>query len=191
MANPDQALQTQLENVQKRTGKSLEELYSVIRSSGLAKHGEIRAMLKSELGMGHGDANTVVHVYRQQLEQVQSGAAAAEPADVLDGLYAGPKAGLRPIHDRLMERIRAFGPFEEAPKKTYVSLRRKKQFATVGPTTKTRVDVGLNMKGVEPTARLAALPPGGMCQYRVGLTGAAEVDDELIGWLRAAYDAAG
>jgi hypothetical protein len=187
MANPDQALQTQLENVQKRTGRSLEELYAVIRGSGLAKHGEIRDMLKRDHGMGHGDANTVVHTYFQ----AQGGDAPASSADVLDDLYAGPKAALRPIHERLMERIRTFGDFEEAPKKTYVSLRRKKQFATIGPATRTRVDVGLNMKGVEPTSRLTALPPGGMCQYRVTVTDPAEVDAELIGWIREAYDAAG
>jgi hypothetical protein len=188
MANPDQALQTQLDNIQKRTGQSLEELYALIRGSGLAKHGEIRDLLKRDLGMGHGDANTVVHTYFQA---EQGGAAPASSADVLDGLYAGPKAPLRPIHDRVMEQIRTFGAFEEAPKKTYVSLRRKKQFATIGPATKTRVEVGLNMKGVEPTSRLTALPPGGMCQYRVNVTDPAEVDAELIGWIREAYDAAG
>ena len=189
MSTVDQALRTQLDNIQKRTGKSLDQLYALIRDSALTKHGEIRDMLKRDLGMGHGDANTLVHVYLKSLE---GGADAPVSSDeVLDGLYAGPKAALRPIHDRLMERIRAFGPFEEAPKKTYVSLRRKKQFAMIGPATKTRVEVGLNMKGVEPAGRLTAMPPGGMCQYKVNVTDPAEVDAELIGWIRQAYDAAG
>jgi hypothetical protein len=188
MANVDQAVQTQIENIQKRTGKSLDELYAVIRDSGLAKHGEIRDMLKRDLGMGHGDANTLVHTWFK----AQEGEGGTAPATgVLDGLYAGPKAALRPIHDRLMEHIRTFGAFEEAPKKTYVSLRRKKQFAMIGPATKTRVEVGLNMKNVAPTSRLNALPPGGMCQYKVNVTDPAEVDAELIGWIRQAYDAAG
>jgi hypothetical protein len=188
MANPDQALQTQLDNIQKRTGKSLDELYALIRASGLAKHGEIRELLMRDLDLGHGDANTLVHTYNQQQP---GGAAPASSADVLDTIYTGPKAALRPIHDRLMERIRTFGTFEEAPKKAYVSLRRKKQFATIGPPARTRVEVGLNMKGVEPTGRLTALPPGGMCQYKVDVTDVAQVDDELIGWIRQAYDAAG
>ena len=80
-----------------------------------------------------------------------------------------------------MAAIDAFGPFEIAPKKGYVSLRRKKQFAMIGPATKTRVDVGLNMKGVPATERLIELPAGGMCQYKVSLTDAAQVDDELHG----------
>ena len=188
MSTVDQALRTQLDNIQKRTGKSLDQLYALIRDSKLGNHGEIRDMLKRDLGMGHGDANTLVHVYLESLEGGTDATASSD--EVLDGLYAGPKAGLRPIHDRLMAEIRAFGAFEEAPKKTYVSLRRKKQFAMIGPATKTRVEVGLNMKG-EPAGRLAAMPPGGMCQYKVNVTDPAEVDAELIGWIRQAYDAAG
>lgn len=98
---------------------------------------------------------------------------------------------MRPIHDRLMAAIHKFGPFEIAPKKGYVSLRRKKQFATIGPATNTRVEVGLNMKGVDATDRLLAQPAGGMCQYKVKVTDPAEVDAPLIAWVRQAYDAAG
>jgi hypothetical protein len=87
-----------------------------------------------------------------------------------------------------MAAIEPFGPFDIAPKKTYLSLRRRKQFAMVGPATNTRVEVGLNMKGVAGTSRLEALPPGGMCQYKVRLTGPAEVDHELVAWIRRAYD---
>jgi len=90
-----------------------------------------------------------------------------------------------------MTSIGKFGEFEVAPKKSYVSLRRKKQFAMIGPATATRVDVGLNMKGVPATDRLLAEKPGGMCQYKVKLTDPKEVDAELVGWIRQAYDSAG
>jgi UDP-galactopyranose mutase len=90
-----------------------------------------------------------------------------------------------------MAAIEKFGPFEIAPKKGYVSLRWKKQFATIGPGAITRVDVGLNMKDVKGTARLEALPPGGMCQYKVRVTDHTQVDAELIAWIRRAYDSAG
>jgi len=187
----DQATQTQLDNIQARTGKTLDELFALIRESGLTKHGQILQMLKRDLGMGHGDANALAGAYLKSGEQGGPLAGEASPDDVLDAIYAGPKAGLRPIHEKLMEAFSALGPFEIAARKGYVSLRRKKQFATVGPTTRTRVDVGLNMRGVPATERLVELPAGGMCQYRVRLTEAGEVDAELMAWVGQAYASAG
>ena len=90
-----------------------------------------------------------------------------------------------------MARVRGFGAFEEAPKKTYVSLRRKKQFAMVGPATKDSVEIGLNAKDLPAHPRLKVQPPGGMCQATTRISSAADVDDMLTGWLRQAYDAAG
>jgi hypothetical protein len=223
MSDPQKALATQLENLQKRTGKSLDELAAIIAKSGLSKHGEVVAMLKRDLGMGHGDANTLVHTLKSRggagagagggagaagvggaagaasgagaAAAATKGAAAAAAAGTaggeLDAIYAGPKAALLPVHQAVMRGIERFGAFEIAPKKTYLSLRRKKQFATVGPATKTQVEVGLNMKGVAATDRLQQLPPGGMCQYRVRLGSVDEVDADLLGWIRTAYDAAG
>ncbi|MCB1576792.1 MAG: hypothetical protein KDI81_05440, partial [Xanthomonadales bacterium] len=115
----------------------------------------------------------------------------ASPAAAVDEIYSGKKAHLRPLHDALIAKIDGFGDYEIAPKKGYVSLRRKKQFAMIGPATQSRVDVGLNMKGVTPTARLVAEAPGKMCNYKVALSNPKEVDAELLGWIRQAYDSAG
>jgi Domain of unknown function (DUF5655)/Domain of unknown function (DUF4287) len=186
----DKAYATQLANIEKRTGKSLEALASLIKKTGLTKHGEIRDMLKRDLGMGHGDANTLVHYVLQSDGTTAAAAGGKTTTDVLDEIYSGAKAPLRPIHDRIMSAVEAFGVFEVAPKKGYVSLRRKKQFAMIGPATNTRVEVGLNMKDAERSERLVAMPPGQMCQYKVKLTDPSEVDDQLISWIRRAFDAA-
>jgi len=187
----DKAVATQLANIEKRTGKSLDDLAKIIKASGLTRHGAIRDMLKKDLEMGHGDANTLVHhVLRSDgTSAAEAGGKSAD--DVLDDIYSGAKAALRPIHERFMAAIAVFGPFEIAPKKGYVSLRRKKQFAMIGPATNARVEVGLNMNDVPGTTRLARQAPGGMCQYKVKVTDAAEVNAELIGWVRRAYDGAG
>jgi hypothetical protein len=183
----DRALETQIKNIQTKTGKTLDELKAIIQRSGLTKHGEIRDMLKRELGLGHGDANTLTH---HALRDENEHAGGTETADAADEIYTGPKTALRPIHDRFMTAIQGFGAFEIAPKKGYVSLRRKKQFAMIGPVTNTRVEVGINMKGVPGTERLVEQPSGGMCQYKVRVADAGEVNEELIGWVRRAYDAA-
>ncbi|MBM3757514.1 MAG: DUF4287 domain-containing protein [Acidobacteria bacterium] len=132
MSTLDKTVATQLANIQKKTGKSLEELTAFVRGSGMEKHSEIVAMLKTTLGLGHGDANTIAR---------HAKTAPAPAGD--DTIYTGAKVALKPVHDKLMAAISKFGEFEIAPKKGYVSLRRKKQFAMIGPATNTQVEVGL------------------------------------------------
>ena len=191
MSSLDKARDTQLKNIQTKTGKSLAELRAVIDKSGLEKHGEIRKMLMDKFGLGYGDANALVHFALTSDGQSAAQAKEASPSDVLAEIYSGGRAPLRPIHDRLMAVIQKFGTFEIVPKKGYVSLRRKKQFAMIGPAGRGRVELGLNMKDVKATSRLSLMAPGGMVQYQVDLTSPSEVDKELIGWIRKAFDSAG
>ena len=189
MSSLDKSYQTQLDNIQKRTGKSLDELAAIIHRSGLTRHGEIRDYLKRELGLGHGDANALVHAVMKSDGQR---AAAGKSGDaVLDEIYTGAKAGFRPIHEKLIAEIDKFGEYEVAPKKGYVSLRRKKQFAMIGPKTNTRFEVGINAKEFKKSPRLVEQPKGSMCNYIVNLTDTKEVDAELVAWLKAAYEGAG
>lgn len=195
MSSTDKALQTQLANIVTRTGKTLKQLFAVLKKAKLEKHGEMVKFLKSDLSMGHGDANTVVAMYRA--EQSGTGAASAArgghsaDSDPLAAIYAGKKAELRPLHDAVMAKIGMLGDFEIAPKKANISLRRKKQFAIVGPGTKGRLEIGINLKDALGTERLVAQKAGGMCQFKVWLTEKSEVDKELIGWIKQAFDAAG
>ena len=191
MAGIDNAIATQLANIEKKTGKSLAELGAAIAASGKTKHGEIRTWLMETYGIGHGDANTVTHLALKSDGESAAKAAGASVDDVLDGIYTEKKAHLRPIHDKLMAAIDKFGAFEIAPKKGYVSLRRKKQFAMLGPKTNSRFELGLNLKETIDDPRVQALPAGGMCQYVVPLTAAAEVDAKLIAIVRRAFEAAG
>lgn len=195
MADPVAATITQLKNIQTKTGKTIAELHQAVAASGAAKHGEKRSWLMEQFKIGHGDANTVIHFIDKPMPDLGGGvpvaAAPAAEGDPLDAIYTGAKAGLRPLHETVMATIKAFGAFEEAPKKTYISLRRKKQFAMVGPATKDSVEIGLNAKDLPPHARLKVQPPGGMCQVTTRITSAAEVDAALKGWLKQAYDAAG
>ena len=188
MSSLDKAFQTHQENIQKKTGKSFDELAEIVHKSGLTKHGEIRSYLQQELGLGYGDANALVHAV---LKSDGRRAAKGKTEDaILDELYSGAKAGFRPIHEKLIDVIDKFGEYEVAPKKGYVSLRRKKQFAMIGPKTNTRFEVGLNAKDLPRNTRLLEQPKGGMCNYIVNLTDVKEVDSELIAWLKSAYEGA-
>lgn len=186
MATPDEMAATMIANMKEKTGKTLPQWLKITKASKLAKHGELVKLLKSEHGMTHGFANLVAH------KTLKSDAGSAGDTDLVAAQYAGKKEALRPIHDALVAAVQKFGgDVELAPKKAYVSLRRSKQFGLIQPSTATRVDVGLNLKGVPPTERLEAAGSwNSMCTHRVRVSSKKEVDAELKGWLKQAYGAA-
>ena len=187
MTDKDPAIVKMETNIAEKTGRSVPQWVAVVQKSGLQKHGEIVKFLKTDHGFTHGYANLVAH------QALQSSAAHQDDEDLVAAQYAGDKAGLKPIYDKLLKAAQGFGPdLEVAPKKGYVSLRRKKQFALVQPSTKTRVDLGINLKGTPPAGRLEASGSfNTMVSHRVRLESATDVDAEVIGWLKEAYDAAG
>lgn len=192
MADPTAATLNQLRNIQRRSGRTIVELHAALDASGLTKHADKRSWLMAEYGLGYGDANAVVTVQGKNLGDLgPAGSPAPDDTDPLDSIYTGAKAHLRALHEAVIAAVDELGDYEQAPKKAYVSLRRRKQFAMVGPATKDLVEVGLNVKGLPPAPRLKELPAGGMCQYAVRLGSAAEVDADLRAWLRAAYESAG
>lgn len=183
--SPEEMAAKMIENLESKTGRSLPQWLEITRASGLEKHGALTAFLKKEHGVTHGFANLIAH------KTLEAGSAPATGDDLVAAQYAGAKAALRPIYERLAAAAGNFGgDVEVSPKKTYVSLRRNKQFGLIQASTKTRVDVGLNLRGVEPTQRLE--PSGsfsGMCSHRVRVTAEEQVDGELLGWLEQAYEA--
>jgi hypothetical protein len=183
---PDEMAASMFANLPGATGKDLAEWIALVRASGLAKHGEIVKHLKAEHGVTHGYANLIAH----QARAADTGGAPDD--DPVAAQYDGAKAALRPIYDRVVAAVGEFGDdVELAPKKAYVSLRRSKQFALVQPSTKTRVDIGINLKGSPPSDRLEASGSfNAMVSHRVRVTSPDEIDEELLGWLRAAYDSA-
>lgn len=191
MADQTKAFASQLANIEKKSGKTLEQLTGAIARSGKTKHGEVRSWVMEKYGLGHGDANTLVHHALRSDGASAARAGGASIENVLEDIYSGKKAHLRPIHDKLMGAITKFGVFETAPKKGYVSLRRARQFAMLGPKTNERFELGLNLKSELSDPRVKALPPGGMCAYVVPLASAGEIDAKLIAIIKRAYDGAG
>ena len=186
MASVEQAVATFERKLEAQTGVSVADWVARLRAAGIERHGQMVAWLKAEHGLGHGHAN---HLAKRALEA----AAPRDADDPVAHLFADGKAGLRPLHDQLVAAALALGAdVEVAPKKLNVSLRRRKQFALVQPSTRTRLDLGLNLPGVAPAGRLEASGSfNAMMSHRVKLAGPQDLDDEVLGWLRSAYDAAG
>jgi hypothetical protein len=185
--SPQEMKAAMIAGLRDKTGKSLDEWLKVLRASKLSKHKEFVTLLKTEHGVTHGFANMIA------LQALQSDSQTTDDKEgLVDAQYAGAKAELRPIYDKLLAAIHKFGnDVEVSPKKAYVSVRRNKQFAIIQPSTATRVDVGINLKGVEPAGRLE--PSGSfnaMVSHRVRLLKPSDVDAELLAWLKKAYEAA-
>ena len=187
MESMDKATQTQIANIEKNTGKTLKQWIDIVNKSGFSKHGELVNYLKEKHGFTHGNANTVVHFAKQ------SHAGAAENSDdLITEQYKG-KENLKPWYDKIMAEINKFGKdVEVAPKKAYVSLRRKKQFALIQPSTKDRLDVGLNIKGVAPSGMVEdGKKWNAMCTHRIKIEDEKTIGKELYDWIKQAYDQAG
>lgn len=183
----DKATQTQIANIEKATGKKLEEWITIVNKSGFSKHGELVNFLKDKHGFTHGNANTLVHFAKQS-----HAGAAGNDTDWIGEQYKG-KENLKPWYDKVMEEINKLGnDIEVSPKKAYVSLRRKKQFALIQPSTKTRLDVGLNIKGVTPSGITEAGSAwNAMCTHRIKIEDEKTINNELFNWIKMAYDQAG
>lgn len=178
----EQALQTMIDNMPEKTGKSLSEWKVILKEKGFEKHSEGVKFLKAEFGVTHGFANTIV-----TLSKGDEGM----PKDLVADQFKG-KESLLPIYEAILDKVKGFGEdIVFTPKKTTVSIVRKKQFALIKPASKTRIDLGLKLKDKPTTERLGNSGPfGTMCTHRVQLTDVSQVDQELISWLQEAYNAA-
>ncbi len=179
----DQATQTMIDNLQKNTGKSLHEWIQIVKTSGIVKHSEIIKFLKAEHSFTHGFANLVAHKAKGS-----DAGSIDNPQQLIEDQYKG-KENLYPIYEMLVDKIKQFGnDIEFVPKKAYVSVKAKKQFALIQPSTKTRLDVGINLKGKEPEGTLEKSGSfNAMCTHRVKTALPEDITPELTEWLNEAY----
>ena len=182
MSSPEEMAQSMRNNMLEKTGKTSEEWQKVVSSLALEKHGQIVKHLKGEYSVTHGFANLIAHDFLNKND--------TQEVDLVAQQYE-KKPELKPIYDAIISALSDLTDIGISPKKAYVSLRRNKQFALIQPSTKTRLDVGINMKDEPTTDRLEASGSfNGMVSHRVRLTDAAQVDDELMGWIKLAYEKA-
>jgi hypothetical protein len=176
MASPEDQLATMLKNIPEKTGRTLAEWITLVEETGLKKHVKIMNFLKKDHGVTHGFANLISAKVRDTGEEV----------DLVAVQYEGAKAALKPLYDAILAYALSLGDdVEVSPKKTSVSLRRKKQFALITPATKTRIDLGLALKGEDAAGRLESY--NAMCSHRVRLQTEADFDDEVKAWMAEAY----
>ncbi len=180
--SPENALKTMLANIPEKTGKPLDEWLGIIGKLGLSKHGQIVSYLKTEHGVTHGFANLLANRAK--------GGGEIDGDGLIDAQYVGDKMHLRPIYDALISIVNEFGSdVVLSPKKTYMSIRRSKQFAIIQPSTKTCIDLGINLKGIPASGKLELSGSfNAMVSHRVRLSSVEDVNQEVKSWLLRSFE---
>jgi len=178
-----------------KTGKTFEQWLSHIRKNGPKDDKACVQWLKTEHGMGSNTAWWLA----ERAGNKPPGLADDSPESYLklapeyvDKMFAGPKAALRPIYDKLLDVCLNFADDVKAcPCQTIVPIYRNHVIAQIKPTTQTRIDFGLALKDTKTPSRL--INTGGFAKkdrisHRIPITNLKDIDAELVKWLKKAYD---
>jgi hypothetical protein len=174
-------------NLPARTGKTLAQWVALLKKGGPRDRAGRVAWLRKEHGLGGATATLVAYAAEGRRPQDDY----ADGDALVDAMYSGRRAALRPIHEAVLAAARKLGSdVTPSTRKTYVSLVRRRQFGAIQPCATDRVDLGLVLPGVEATGRLEKTTTvgGGRVTHRVALRSPKDVDPEVRRWLAAAYD---
>lgn len=186
-------IQSWTKNLPIKTGKTLEEWIEYVKESGPASEQERREWLKKEHGFGTNGAIWLAErADGKGMEDGDPDAYLQAAEGYVENLFSGSKASLRPIYDELLRVCLELGPdVRICPCKTIIPFYRNHVFAEIKPTTRTRIDLGLALKEAKPIGLL--IDTGGFAKkhritYRIPLSSVSEINDEVLHWLKIAYD---
>lgn len=187
--------QTIINNLPKTTGKSIDEWIALVKKSGPRDANERREWLKKSYKLGGTTVSMIVdRVEGKGAEDTDGAAYLKAAAGYVETMYAGPKAALRPIHETLIAQGLALGhDVKICPCQTMVPFYRQHVFAQIKPSTRTRIDFGLALKGAKKKPPKRLLDTGGLAKgdritHRIEITSLADIDAEVKEWLKIAYD---
>lgn len=186
-------VQKWVETLPEKTGRSLDQWLALVKKEGPATEKERRVWLKESHGLGTNGASWIAERAEGKGKETDDPAAYLKAAEgYVEAMFAGGKAGLRPIYDRLLKLGLAIGKDVKAcPCETIVPLYRNHVFAQIKPTTRTRIDLGLALGKARVPKRVVAtggLEKGDRITHRIPVGSIAEIDAEVERWLRAAYE---
>jgi hypothetical protein len=181
------SFQAYLDTVKAKTGKTPADFAKLASLKGLTRHGELVAWLKADFWLGHGHATAIAGVV------LKSGKPLRSATQKMDEPFAGTKAAWRAPCDTLIEKVMKFGPdIEASANSTYVNLLHgQMKFGIIQPASAVRLYVGIKLKGQAASGRFE--PAGAwnaMVTHRVRVESTKDIDAELLGWLKRAYETA-
>jgi hypothetical protein len=186
-------VQSWVVSLPEKTGRSLDDWIRLVEKDGPSSEKDRRDWLKGNHGLGTNTAWWIAErASGRNLESEDPDLYLKAADGYVSALFAGKKAGLRPIYDMLLKLGSALGhDVKICPCKTMVPLYRRHVFAQIKPATASRIDLGLALENTAAPERM--IDTGGLAKkdritHRVVLSSSAEVDAEVKHWLRFAYD---
>jgi predicted transport protein len=183
---PDDMMSAVSQSLAARTGRSLPEWVALVRASGLdpLDQNAVRGWLRREHGVPQNSQWAIADAAARE-----AGWVPPTVAQYVDMQYAGAKAALRPVYEALAAAIGGLGDDVTAEGRgTYIPFVRGRQFAAVAAAARDRVDLGLRLTAPPASARLVPATGPGQATHKVSLRDVGDVDDEVLGLLRAAYE---
>jgi hypothetical protein len=185
--SPREMMETIIRNLPRRTGRTVDQWGKEVKAKGPKPTRDRIQWLRTEHGLGGPTASVIVAA-----SEGRDLAATYEDGDKLvEAIYSGAKSVLKPTHEAALKAARALGKdVTISARKTYVTLSRKRQFAVIQPTTKTRVDIGFVLGTVKVTGRLKKTNTvgGGRMTHSIACSKPSDVNAEVKKWLKAAYE---
>ena len=115
-----------IEEARQRTGKSVDEWFTFIKSQGLDKRNDIMSWLKSEQNLNHLQASLLTGMY------LNGGKPVYVDEDNLLENQLEKVSHMRPIYEAVAATIeKAIPDTRILPKKTYVSFNGKREYAAI------------------------------------------------------------
>ncbi len=186
-------VQDWIDKLPEKTGKSLNEWIALVKKEGPANEKERRDWLKQNYGLGTNAAGWIAERAAGKGSEDSDPEAYLETAEKnVAEMFAGSKAGLRPIYEALLKLAKSLSKEVKAcPCKTIVPLYRQHVFAQIKPSTRTRIDLGFALKDTQPTGRLLStggFEKGDRISHRIEITSLADLDSEVEQWLVKAFE---
>ncbi|MEP7024259.1 MAG: DUF5655 domain-containing protein [Actinomycetota bacterium] len=184
--NPADMLDAVSSSLAARTGRTLAEWTAMVQASGIDPVDQIavRRWLKAEHGVQQNSQWAIADAAARA-----AGWVPPSTAEYVDSQYRGAKAGLRPVYHALAAAILGLGDDVTAEgRSSYVPFVRRRQFAAVAAAARDRVDLGLRFTDPPVSGRLVPASAPGQATHKVSLHAVADVDDDVMGLLQAAYD---
>ena len=174
------------ESMKERTGRTLEEWVGVVTAGGIdpLDQNGVRRWLKSEHGVALNSQWAIA-------DAAARGAGWRRPSveEYVDQQYVGAKQALRPLFDRVREIVEAFGAdVTMEGRSTDTPFVRRRQFAAVAASTRTRVDIGVRFVDAPESSRLVPSSAPGQATHRLSVTALDEITADVERLLRVAYE---